>query len=172
MNNGKEEYAEKKASERVQEAEAWREIQDRQSEVLPQKDGQANQVMTMRPRRRSQWAARQLLESLKGLKMSFGLRAKSSSTRAIKATKKILRLLRRKKHMVIIDEDLAETLGEDGTSLDDARFDMLVTVLGDGSSAWQGARDNQWEAESSETTQLAEGPREREGDEDRTLKEP
>ncbi len=63
--------------------------------------------------------------------MRFGVTANPKSSKAIKATKSVVDILRRE-HKVLIEEDLASVLGEEGAALDVMAIDFLVTVGGDG----------------------------------------
>jgi NAD+ kinase len=57
--------------------------------------------------------------------------ANPKSSRAVKAAKQVVDVLRRD-HKVLIEEDLAQVMGEEGASLDEMSIDILVTVGGDG----------------------------------------
>ncbi|MFQ5838816.1 MAG: NAD(+)/NADH kinase [Thermoplasmata archaeon] len=63
--------------------------------------------------------------------MRFGVTANPKSTKAVKTTQRVIDILR-KEHKVLIEEDLAAVLGEDGAALDEMSIDLLVTVGGDG----------------------------------------
>ncbi len=63
--------------------------------------------------------------------MRFGVTANPKSSRAVKATRQVIEMLRRE-HKVLIEEDLAAVLGEVGSRLDEMSIDHLVTVGGDG----------------------------------------
>lgn len=63
--------------------------------------------------------------------MRFGVTANPQSARAVKAVRKVIDVLR-EEHRVLIEEDLAEVLGEKGSRLDAMNIDFLVTVGGDG----------------------------------------
>lgn len=57
--------------------------------------------------------------------------ANPKSSRAVKAAKEVVSILR-KDHKVLIEEDLAQVMGEKGATLDGMSIDILVTVGGDG----------------------------------------
>ncbi|MEE8198669.1 MAG: NAD(+)/NADH kinase [Thermoplasmata archaeon] len=63
--------------------------------------------------------------------MRFGVTANPKSTRAVEASRSVVETLRRE-HKVLIEENLAAVLGEEGASLDSMNMDFLVTVGGDG----------------------------------------
>lgn len=63
--------------------------------------------------------------------MRFGLTANPASPKAVEATRSVLETLRGE-HKVLIEEDLAAVLGEEGAALDTMNIDFLVTVGGDG----------------------------------------
>ncbi|MCJ2554771.1 MAG: NAD(+)/NADH kinase [Candidatus Thermoplasmatota archaeon] len=63
--------------------------------------------------------------------MRFGVTANPESPRAVEASRSVVETLRGE-HSVLIEEDLAAVLGEEGTSLDAMSMDFLVTVGGDG----------------------------------------
>ncbi|MFQ5920300.1 MAG: NAD(+)/NADH kinase [Thermoplasmata archaeon] len=63
--------------------------------------------------------------------MRFGVTANPKSPRAVEATHSVVETLR-EEHKVLIEEDLAAVMGEEGAALDTMSIDFLVTVGGDG----------------------------------------
>ncbi len=63
--------------------------------------------------------------------MRFGVTANPESSRAVEATRSVVEILRGE-HKVLIEENLAAVMGEEGASLDTMSMDFLVTVGGDG----------------------------------------
>ncbi|MFQ5986796.1 MAG: NAD(+)/NADH kinase [Thermoplasmata archaeon] len=63
--------------------------------------------------------------------MRFGVTANPDSARAVEATRSVVETLRGE-HKVLIEEDLAKVMDEEGASLDTMSIDFLVTVGGDG----------------------------------------
>lgn len=63
--------------------------------------------------------------------MRFGVTANPESPRAVEAAKGVIQLLGRE-HRVLVEENLASALGEEGAALKAMDIDHLVTVGGDG----------------------------------------
>lgn len=63
--------------------------------------------------------------------MRFGVTANPQSAKAVEATRTVIDTLKRE-HKVLVEENLAKVLGEEGAPLDTMGIDYLVTVGGDG----------------------------------------